>query len=124
MGSGPCHCDQDEDGHCSNCKEAMASGIREFGLVFKEFQDKVDSLKGIFGREKCDECGKRYADWAMSLVFEEFGKADTPKESVDGTFKAMIRIFMGVGISSFPLSLKTYKEICWRNGWNESHIFD
>lgn len=77
----------------------------------------------VFGSEACNECGRRYADLAMARVLQELGTVEMPKESWNATFKALTGVLMGLGVASFPLSLKAYKEACWAKGWNEGDVF-
>lgn len=119
-----CICELNQDGHCSPCQTKIGDGIQNFMKLFHEYQVQVQEAVSVFaGGDKCSECARRYTDWAMANVLKEFAKADSPKEFFGASFNSMSRMFMGLGVTAFPLSLKAYKETCWVKGWDENEIF-
>ncbi len=122
--SGVCICETDADGHCPSCRRIMSEGLKAVGDLMKEYQDKMEVAVKLFSADgRCDECARRYADWAMAGYFKTLADADVPKEVVDAGFKSLTRLLMGLGVTAFPLTLKAYKEICWGKGWNDSDLF-
>lgn len=119
-----CICELDADGHCAKCQKTMGDAIRKVGESLLEYQEKIKGSVAGFGDARCGGCAARYADWAIARHMETIGKLDTPKEFIDATFKTITRLFMGLGVAAFPLTLKAYKEVCWARGWPEDDLFE
>ncbi len=111
---GFCVCERDDDGKCTLCQQNLSGVISEFSLIFKDYLEKVDELKGKLGGT-CNECSIEYADAVIANL--AILTKDGPERIVRACFGAYIDVMHNQGVFTHPCTDKVWRDICQARGW-------
>lgn len=112
-----CLCPRDDDGQCQQCRKIVHSAFSELIEIQLEAMRRMDEARLKAGHA-CNGCAAEYADGAIAKIVENVFPELPNEKFSSALFQQTISLLIGLGAASTALTIKAYRDICARMGWD------
>lgn len=116
-----CSCPVNDDGDCVRCRGKIYRVFFEAAESHRKYLEEIDGMMGQV-RDVCQDCGLRYMDGSIAHLLDSVLEKSPDRDLALKMMQWAMATLHGIGISAIPQTLKAWKDLCRRKGWDEDLV--